>query len=163
MPVAADGFSLFVGGPDGAAGHGPVHAPAGETYPSWGWTLPDGGGTYHALFPRAWQAFEPEAPRRPARRGAALPRDRRRPRASALPVGSFDWWLENPGPAADGRADAHLAGPAADPATPALAGSWHHSIETPDGGGAILHAPAVLLRVFAGRSLWRRPASPVSL
>ena len=23
--------------------------------PSWGWDLPVGGGTYHALFPRAWQ------------------------------------------------------------------------------------------------------------
>ena len=29
--------------------------------PAWGWTLPIGGGTYHALYPRAWQTFEPEA------------------------------------------------------------------------------------------------------
>ena len=28
--------------------------------PAWGWDLPVGGGTYHALFPRAWQTFEPE-------------------------------------------------------------------------------------------------------
>ena len=33
---------------------------ARPTLPTWGWTLPVGGGTYHALFPRAWQAFEPE-------------------------------------------------------------------------------------------------------
>ena len=72
-PVAADGFSPCVGlargrrrgvGQAGAAVRWrprdrlsalrPTHLPA------WGWDLPVVGGTYHALFPRAWQTFEPE-------------------------------------------------------------------------------------------------------
>ena len=34
--------------------------PGGEL-PAWGLDLPVGAGTYHALFPRAWQTFEPAA------------------------------------------------------------------------------------------------------
>ena len=61
VPVAADSFSVFVG-QSGTAGSGTatvLSALRPEALPEWGWTLPEGGGTYHALFPRAWQAFDP--------------------------------------------------------------------------------------------------------
>ena len=32
-----------------------------DALPAWGWNLPVGAGTYHALFPRAWTTFEPPA------------------------------------------------------------------------------------------------------
>ncbi len=72
--------------------------PADGALPSWGWDLPVGGGTYHALFPRAWQTFEPEA------LGVRLVGEQLSPviggdlERSALPVGVFEWWVENPGP-----------------------------------------------------------------
>ena len=63
--------------------------------------------------------------------------------SSALPVGVFEWWVENPGP------DPLTIGimltwqdPAADPDEPAPPGAWHESIESARAGGAILHASA---------------------
>lgn len=98
-PVAADGFALFVGRPDGSSQASVLSAyrPDGEL-PAWGWDLPVGGGTYHALFPRAWQTFEPEV------LGVRLAGEQLSPviagdlERSALPVGVFEWWVENPGP-----------------------------------------------------------------
>ena len=59
--------------------------PGGEL-PAWGFDLPVGAGTYHALFPRAWQAFEPAgARRRPAHRRAAVAGHRPRLRAERAP------------------------------------------------------------------------------
>ena len=62
--------------------------------------------------------------------------------SSALPVGVFEWWVENPGP------DPLTVGimltwqdPAADRGRAGPAGAWHETIDTPDVGGAILHAP----------------------
>ncbi|MFL5778502.1 MAG: non-lysosomal glucosylceramidase [Chloroflexota bacterium] len=96
-PVAADGFSLYVGGPDGS--HSVVlSALRPAELPAWGWTLPVGGGTYHGLFPRAWQTFEPDEV------GVRLVGEQLSPviagdgERSALPVGVFEWWIENPGP-----------------------------------------------------------------
>jgi len=149
-PVAVDGFSVFVGraaGPDGqASGQATVLStlrPGPDVLPEWGWTLPVGAGTYHALFPRAWQAFEPDI------LGVRLVGEQLTPViagdlvSSALPVGAFEWWVENPGP------DPVTVGimlswgdPVADPRAPAPAGAWHETIETHDAGGAILHAPA---------------------
>ena len=113
-----------------------------DALPAWGWTLPEGAGTYHALFPRAWQAFEPEV------LGVRLVGEQLSPviagdlESSALPVGVFEWWVENPGP------DPLTVGimltwedPVADHGVPAPAGAWHETIETHDVGGAILHAP----------------------
>ena len=97
-PVAADGFSLFVGGPSGSRATVLSALRPGEL-PDWGWTLPVGGGTYHALFPRAWQAFEPDVTG-----GIRVVGEQLSPviagdlERSALPVGVFEWWLENPGP-----------------------------------------------------------------
>ena len=95
-PVLADGFSLFVGRADGSS-HATVLAvrPPGEDLPEWGWDLPVGGGTYHALFPRAWQTFEPDTV------GVRLVGEQLSPviagdlERSALPVGVFEWWVEN--------------------------------------------------------------------
>lgn len=103
-PVAADGFSLYVG-PGGEAADGGGRAVVLSALrpmqlPAWGWDLPVGGGTYHALFPRAWQAFEPEGLGLPVRvtgeqLSPVIAGDLDR---SALPVGVFEWWVENPGP-----------------------------------------------------------------
>jgi non-lysosomal glucosylceramidase len=96
-PVAADAFSLFVGGPSGEQAT-VLSALRPADLPAWGWTLPVGGGTYHALFPRAWQTFEPE------QLGVRLVGEQLSPviagdlERSALPVGVFEWWVENPGP-----------------------------------------------------------------
>jgi non-lysosomal glucosylceramidase len=97
-PVAADGFSLFVGGPEGSRAV-VLSALRPAELPAWGWDLPVGGGTYHALFPRAWQSFEPDVTG-----GLRLVGEQLSPviggdlERSALPVGAFEWWLENPGP-----------------------------------------------------------------
>ena len=58
-PVLADGFSLFVGHADGSS-QATVLAvrPPVDGLEAWDWDLPVGGGTYHALFPRAWQTFD---------------------------------------------------------------------------------------------------------
>ena len=97
-PVAADGFSLFVGGPGGSRAV-VLSALRPAELPAWGWDLPVGGGTYHALYPRAWQTFEPDVTGGIRLVGEQLSSviggDLER---SALPVGVFEWWLENPGP-----------------------------------------------------------------
>jgi non-lysosomal glucosylceramidase len=142
-PVAADAFSIFVGTPGGDGRATVLSTFRPDALPAWGWTLPIGAGTYHALFPRAWQAFESEA------LGVRLVGEQLSPviggdlEASALPVGVFEWWVENPGP------EPLTVGimltwqdPASDPAAPGMAGAWHETIESNDAGGAILHAPA---------------------
>ena len=99
-PVPADGFALFVGRSDGSSEATVLSAlrPPDGDLPDWGWHLPVGGGTYHALFPRAWQVFEPDAV------GVRLVGEQLSPviagdlETSALPVGVFEWWVENPGP-----------------------------------------------------------------
>jgi non-lysosomal glucosylceramidase len=67
-----------------------------DTLEGWGWDLPIGAGTYHALFPRAWTTFEP--PALPVRLtieqlSPVLPGDYR---TSSLPVGTFSATIENP-------------------------------------------------------------------
>ena len=95
-PVAADGFSVFVGGPDGSEAHVLSTLRPGGELPAWGFDLPVGAGTYHALFPRAWQAFEPAA-----LGGVRLTGEQLSPviahdyERSALPVGSYEWRVEN--------------------------------------------------------------------
>jgi non-lysosomal glucosylceramidase len=68
------------------------------TLPSWGWDLPAGAGTYHALFPNAW--FEYDWPALPVRlTGRQLsPVIPGNDRESSYPVGVFEWTAENPGP-----------------------------------------------------------------
>ncbi len=141
-PVAADGFAIHVGRPDGSSRTTVLSALRPAALPGWGWTLPVGGGTYHALFPRAWRTFEPDV------LGVRLVGEQLSPViagdlvASALPVGAFEWSVENPGP------EPLTVGimltwqdPAAEPGTAAPAGAWHEPVIAPNAGGAILHAP----------------------
>ena len=160
-PVAADGFSLFVGRP-GTRGTATVLSTLRpDALPAWGWTLPEGAGTYHALFPRAWQAFEPEV------LGVRLVGEQLSPviagdlESSALPVGVFDWWVENPGP---------------DPLTVGIMLTWQDprpiTSRRPRPGrgtrpskptmsaGRSSTPPSMLRRDCAGRSPLRRPARP---
>ena len=129
-PVAADGFSLFVGHADGTSNAMVLSAYRPEhDLPAWGWDLPVGGGTYHALFPRAWQTFEPDVT------GVRLVGEQLSPviagnlGESALPVGVFEWWVENPGP---------------EPVTVGLLATWADPPAGPDAGPAPCraHCPA---------------------
>jgi non-lysosomal glucosylceramidase len=117
-PVAADGFALYVGRPDGTSRATVLSALRPEgVLPAWGFDLPVGGGTYHALFPRAWQTFEPEV------LGVRLVGEQLSPviagdlERSALPVGVFEWWVENTG---------------SEPLTVGLLGTW---VDPPAGPG----------------------------
>jgi non-lysosomal glucosylceramidase len=95
-PSAVDGFTIHVGAAGGEpprttllSGLRPAGLPASID------ALAPGQGTYHALFPRAWQSFEP------ADLGVAVVGEQLSPLiagdldASALPVGIYDWWIEN--------------------------------------------------------------------
>ncbi|HEU4674269.1 MAG TPA: non-lysosomal glucosylceramidase [Candidatus Limnocylindrales bacterium] len=96
-PIAACAFSVAV--LDAAGGTEPVatmlSALPSEALPDWP-RLPVGGGTYHALFPRAWTAVEP--PTLPVR----LVGEQLSPvvagdyEESSLPVGVIEWTVENP-------------------------------------------------------------------
>ena len=96
-PSTVDGFAIHVGGADGEASRTTLLSglrPAG--LPAHVASLSPGLGTYHALFPRAWQTFEPSD------LGVRLVGEQLSPviahdlESSALPVGVFDWWIENP-------------------------------------------------------------------
>jgi non-lysosomal glucosylceramidase len=135
-PVAADGFALFVGRPDGTTRATVLGVrPPTDDLPGWGWDLPIGGGTYEALFPRAWQRFEPDA------LGVRLVGEQLSPviagdlERSALPVGTFEWWVENPGP---------------EPLTIGLLGTWADPPGGPDHGTAAGRGHTV---VIDGRSI----------
>jgi non-lysosomal glucosylceramidase len=119
-PVAADGFSLYVGHADGTSQATVLSVrPPTDELPAWGWRLPEGGGTYHALFPRAWQTFEPEVV------GVRVVAEQLSPviagdlERSALPVGVYEWWIENPYP---------------DPVTIGVLASWADPPGGPDHG-----------------------------
>jgi non-lysosomal glucosylceramidase len=96
-PSPVDGFTIHVGAADGEPARTtwlsalrPAGLPASIA------ALAPGQGTYHALFPRAWQAFEP------ADLGVRLVGEQLSPviggdlESSALPLGTYDWWIENP-------------------------------------------------------------------
>ena len=95
-PSPIDGFTIHVG----AAGHDPARttllsALRPADLPASIDSLAPGQGTYHALFPRAWQTFEP------GDLGVAVVGEQLSPViagdlvSSALPVGTYDWWIEN--------------------------------------------------------------------
>ena len=97
QPIAADAFSLFVRGADGSATARVLSALRPAELPAWGWGLPVGAGTYHALFPRAWWSFAAEAV------GVDVVGEQLSPviggdeRSSALPLGVVEWHVANPG------------------------------------------------------------------
>jgi non-lysosomal glucosylceramidase len=140
LPVAADGFALYVGTASGRWA-GPLAVGSAPTLPAFGPAQPVGSGTYHALFPRAWSAYD----RLPVPIRATceqltpiLPGDEA---TSALPVGLFRWTLENTGP---GRAMAGLMFTFRDPRgeesgeTP-LAGAWSETIRAGHARGVLMH------------------------
>jgi non-lysosomal glucosylceramidase len=141
-PSSVDGFTVHVGGVAGEAprttllsGLRPPDLPASIGH------LAPGQGTYHALFPRAWQAFEPED------LGVRLVGEQLSPviagdfEASALPLGVFDWWIENP--ASEARTVSLLLtweDPAASQGG-ATAGGSHEQRTSPPAAGVILRSP----------------------
>ena len=144
-PVAADGFSLFVGRADGSR-QATVLAvrPPGDGLETWGWDLPVGGGTYHALFPRAWQTFDADVV------GVGVIGEQLSPviagdlERSALPVGVFEWWIENPGP---------------EPVTVGIMATFADPPGGPDHGAPVGRAHAVRRRrIRPGRGIRRSRA-----
>jgi len=154
-PVAADGFAVFVAGPDGSRAH-VLSTLRPSELPAWGFDLPVGAGTYHALFPRAWQTFEP-----PSMGGVRLTGEQLSPviahdyDRSALPVGSFEWRIEN---AADEERTVGLllswANPLGARATESpVAGPWQEAVDDDAGVGVVFRdgaaGPAGLRGTFA--------------
>ena len=98
-PVAADGFSIFVGGPDGTPRRPSSRRFARTELPGWGWDLPGGRRHVSRALPAGLAGLRARRPRRPRSSASSC-----RPviagdlDASALPVGVFEWWIENPGP-----------------------------------------------------------------
>jgi non-lysosomal glucosylceramidase len=141
-PVAADGFALYVGRPNGtwSATVLSAYRPPGAL-PDWGWDLPVGGGTYHALFPRAWQTFEPDVT------GVRLVGEQLSPviagdlENSALPVGVFEWWVENP--TAEPLTVGILATWADPPGGPEedVPGRRHEAVRASDSAGVVFEDP----------------------
>jgi non-lysosomal glucosylceramidase len=69
-----------------------------DALPDWGWDMPEGAGTYHALFPNAWLEIDWDAlPVRILQRqfSPVIPGNYRE---SSYPVGIFETQIENPGP-----------------------------------------------------------------
>jgi non-lysosomal glucosylceramidase len=96
-PSTVDGFAIHVAGADGEDSRTtflsalrPTDLPASIA------SLPPGLGTYHALFPRAWQTFEPDVLGVRVVGEQLSPVIARDLDASALPIGVYDWWIENP-------------------------------------------------------------------
>lgn len=109
--IPACQFSVFVGGAgdrDGAGDGAGTGDRSGiesravvlstirpEALPDWGWNLPEGAGTYGALFPYAWLEVDWDAlPVRVVQRqfSPVIPGDYR---ASSYPVGLFETTIEN--------------------------------------------------------------------
>jgi non-lysosomal glucosylceramidase len=140
-PSAVDGFTIHVGAADGQdaattllSAHRPTDLPASTA------GLRPGQGTYHALFPRAWQTFEP------VDLGVAVVGEQLSPviggdlETSALPVGVYDWWIENT--AAEARTVGLLLtweDPASHDGT-RVPGGRHEAIATDRARGVVLHA-----------------------
>ena len=126
----------------------PLDDPARRA-PVWGWDLPVGAGTYHALFPYAWYDVDwAELPVRVVQRqfSPVIAGDYRE---SSLPVGVFEMAIENPvRRAADGRADVQLAERRwAARAVSTVAGGQRHEAVRRDGlAGVVLGGPGAAAR-----------------
>jgi len=147
-PVPGCAFSVFVSGSGDAGPRATVLSTLRpDVLPAWGWDLPLGAGTYHALFPRAWQSFEPEA------LGVRLVGEQLSPviagdlARSALPVGVIEWWVENPGP---------------DPRTVGLMLTWVDPLGAHGAAPPRPHEP-VRDGLAAGVVLGDAPAAPTGL
>ncbi len=95
--IPACQFSVYTSGAGRSAAH-VLSTIRPETLRSWSWDLPPGAGTYHALFPNAWFAYDwPALPVRLRQRqlSPVIPGN---DRESSYPVGVLEWTAENPGP-----------------------------------------------------------------
>ncbi len=136
-PVAADGFSIFVGRPGARRpGDRPVDAPTATPCPT-------GAGPCPRAPARTTPCSRgPGSRSSPSVLGVRLVGEQLSPviagdlEASALPVGVFEWSVENPAtePLTVGIM-LTWQDPAADPSRPAPAGAWHETIETPESAG----------------------------
>ena len=98
-PVAADGFSLFVAGPDGVAARDrPLDPPAGGAAGAGAGTCRSAAGPITRSSRGRGRRSSPTPSASASSASSSRPVIARRPRASALPVGVFEWWVENPGP-----------------------------------------------------------------
>jgi non-lysosomal glucosylceramidase len=96
-PMPGCAFSIFVDDPEtGRQAHvlSTLRPASGPT--AWAWDLPEGAGTYRALFPRAWTVVDwPQL-------GVDLAGSQLSPilpgnmRESSYPVGLFEWRVRNP-------------------------------------------------------------------
>ena len=110
--VPANQFSVYVSRREAKSAH-VLSTVRPDTLPSWNWDLPEGAGTYHALFPYAWFEYDWDAlPVRLTQRqfSPVIPGNYRE---SSYPVGLLEWQIENPGP---------------DPVTVGLMFSWLNDI-----------------------------------
>jgi non-lysosomal glucosylceramidase len=92
--VPANQFSVFVGRGGERRAH-VLSTIRPDSLPDWGWDLPVGAGTYHALFPSAWFDYDWDAlPVRILQRqfSPVIPDNYRE---SSLPVGVFETLIEN--------------------------------------------------------------------
>ena len=99
QPIAADGFALSVRSAD-TTWAGPLAAGSAPTLEAFGPALPEGAGSYRALFPRAWFVYDrPPVPIRLTLEQLTpfVPGDEA---ASSTPIGLFTWTIENTLPAA---------------------------------------------------------------
>lgn len=69
-----------------------------DTLPEWGWDLPVGAGTYHALFPYAWFEYDWDALPVTILQRQFSPVIPHNYRDSSYPVGIFETLVENRGP-----------------------------------------------------------------
>jgi len=97
--IAASQFSLFVARADGSGGRASrahvLSTIRPPELPSWGFDLPVGAGTYHALYPYAWYDVDwAELPVRVVQRQFS-PVIAHNYRESSLPVGVFETTIEN--------------------------------------------------------------------
>jgi non-lysosomal glucosylceramidase len=110
--VPANQFSVFVARGETKSAH-VLSTIRPETLRGWNWDLPEGSGTYHALFPYAWFEYDWDAlPIRLTQRqfSPVIPGNYRE---SSYPVGLLEWQIENPSP---------------DPVTVGLMFSWLNDI-----------------------------------
>jgi non-lysosomal glucosylceramidase len=96
-PVPACQFSVYVGDPAASGGQAHVLSTLRpDALPTWGWDLPEGAGTYRALFPRAWTQIDWDALPVEIEGSQLSPVVAGNLRESSYPVGVFEWRVRNP-------------------------------------------------------------------
>jgi non-lysosomal glucosylceramidase len=117
--VPANQFSIYVNRGGASSAH-VLSTIRPDALPDWGWDLPVGAGTYHALFPNAWFEYEWDAlPVRVVQRqfSPVIPGNYRE---SSYPIGLFETRIENPG---------------SEPLTVGLMFSWQNMVGWTQGQG----------------------------